>query len=119
MSNLKTIQCPSCGAKKVKYLDDNMFECETCHTSFYVETHQTSVNHKHTYTNASTKTPLDFKSKRPLLIVVGIIFLGLSLLVPFLFLINKSKPSENFNDSENTAERKYTFNVNSSAAFTD
>lgn len=96
-----------------------MFECETCHTSFYVETHQTSVNHKHTYTNASTKTPLDFKSKRPLLIVVGIIFLGLSLLVPFLFLINKSKPSENFNDSENTAERKYTFNVNSSAAFTD
>ena len=119
MSNLKTIQCPSCGAKKVKYLDDNMFECETCHTSFYVETNQTSVNHKHTYTNASTKTPLDFKSKRPLLIVVGIIFLGLSLLVPFLFLINKSKPSENFNDSENTAVKKYTFNVNSSAAFTD
>jgi len=119
MGNLKTIQCPNCGSKKVKYLDDNMFECLNCQTSFYVDTNQTSVNHKHTYTNRPIAAPVNFNSKRALWIFLGIILLGFALIIPILFFTTNNSSSSSFSTSEGTKAKDYTFDISSSAAFTD
>lgn len=119
MGNLKTIQCPNCGSKKVKYLDDNMFECLNCQTSFYVDTNQTSVNHKHTYTNRPTAAPITFNPKRALWIFLGIIVFVFALLIPVLFFTTNNNSSSGFTTSETTKAKDYTFDISSSAAFTD
>lgn len=119
MGNLKTIQCPNCGSKKVKYLDDNMFECLNCQTSFYVDTNQTSVNHKHTYANRPTAAPITFNPKRALWIFLGIIVFVFALLIPVLFFTTNNNSSSGFTTSETTKAKDYTFNISSSAAFTD
>lgn len=119
MGNLKTIQCPNCGSKKVKYLDDNMFECLNCQTSFYVDTNQTSVNHKHTYTNRPTAEPITFNSKRALWIFLGIIVFVFALLIPVLFFTTNNSSTSGFSTSESTKAKDYTFNISSSTAFTD
>lgn len=120
MSNLKTIQCPNCGSKKVKYLDDSMFECINCQTSFYVDSNQTAVNHKHTYNNTTTAKPINLKSRRALIVFLGLLVLGFLLLIPVLFLTTNNKSSgSGFSTSESSAEKDYNFNVSSSAAFTD
>ena len=119
MSNIKTIQCPSCGAKKVKYLDDNMFECETCHTSFYVETNQTAVNHKHTYNNAPKSAPVNINPKKILLGVLGILAILLLINIPKLLMTNKNKSTSVFDASEGSKPKDYTFNITSSVGFTD
>lgn len=119
MGNLKTIQCPNCGSKKIKYLDDNVFECLNCQTSFFIDTNQTSVNHKHTYTNRPTAAPINFNSKRALWIFLGIIFLGFALIIPILFFTtNNNSSSSSFSTTDST-KKDYTFNVSSSVAFTD
>lgn len=119
MSNIKTIQCPSCGAKKVKYLDDNMFECETCHTSFYVETNQTAINHKHTYNNAPQPAPISIEPKKIMFAVLGFVVVMLIFSLPTLLLKNRSKNTANYMASEASNKKPYSFEVNSSAAFLD
>lgn len=119
MGNLKTIQCPNCGSEKVKYLDDNMFECLNCQTSFYVDTNETSVNHTHTYTNRPTAAPITFNPKRALWIFLGIIVFVFALLIPVLFFTTNNNSSSGFTTSEAAKAKDYTFNISSSAAFTD
>lgn len=118
MSNIKTIQCPSCGAKKLKYLDDNMFECLNCQTSFYVDSNQTSVNHKHTYTNAPSK-PISFNSKRALYVFLGFIVFGFLLLIPVLFFTTNNKSGSTFTTGESPQKKDFHFRVSSSSVFTD
>lgn len=119
--NKTVIQCPECGSKKTKYIDDDVFECLNCQTSFLVETNQTTVKHKHTYTNSSSTTSFNSPVIKP---KTALIFVGLALgfLALFMFpLLFKSsnKVAPSFTTEEKVKAGGYTFNVFSSVPFTD
>jgi len=119
MNDIKKIACPHCNSRKVRYLDANMFKCLSCETSFYVNTNQTTINHKHTYTNYKNNPFSKLTSKRALYFITGFVVLALTLFIIVPFLTGKNSYSSGQRISENVQIKDYIFNVESSAAFID
>ena len=120
MNNNKTVvHCPECGSKKVKYLDDNMFQCTNCDTTFYVETNQTTVKHKHTYNNNQQAPVTPIKASK-ILLIVGLVIAAFSFIfiIPLLF-SSKNDNDYGFDAKENTKAGGYTFDVMGSVPFID
>lgn len=116
--NIKKIHCPQCASQKVKYLDDNVFECTNCKSSFFIETNETIVKHKHTYKNEPfVKT--NYEQKRKLIYLIsGIIIFALIFFIP-TFLQKKSTNNNVNATTEEVTLGGYSFERQVSHAFID
>ncbi|MBE8715271.1 hypothetical protein [Sphingobacterium hungaricum] len=110
------IRCPECGSKKTKYIDDQVFSCLSCSASFYVETNQTTVNHKHTYNATPKPAPVSSQAKKTILVCLGVFAL---LFLFFIFMIKPGDNPEHGLGPITNDKAKYTFDVADSKAFID
>ncbi len=108
---IKIIKCPQCGSTRVKRYEDEHYECLNCQTAFYIETQQTTINHKHTY----NKPPVAPGNKKlmPLLVLGIIAFLSI-LILPQLFSKKNHMASE-----EKTVTKAFSFNDPVAVSFVD
>lgn len=116
--NVKTLQCPKCGSAKVKHLNDDMFVCSNCETSFIVETNETTINHKHTYKNQAFDNENKTSKRKLVYILLGFILFVFILVIPTFLQKNERNSLFNFTTQKEN-KNAYKFIRSGSYAFVD
>lgn len=118
MNNLKTVQCPKCKSDNIKHLKDKLFEWLSCGTSFYLDTNQTTIKYKHFYIDNKSHSFTGQGSRRSIYILKIAVAFVLLLFISISFFIS-TKDSNGTDLTQNNGKKDFTFNISSSAAFTD
>jgi DNA-directed RNA polymerase subunit RPC12/RpoP/outer membrane protein assembly factor BamB len=99
MTQIKKIQCPSCGSNSTYKLVDGNYKCNYCDSNFLVNEQQPVVQKSNNYTGEIPSNTLKQQPKIILAVVVGfILFLGIGI---GSFLLSYSSPTDKIELLEN------------------
>ncbi len=80
---IKAIKCPQCGSTKARELRTDYYECDACHTEFFIDSDDININHKY-------DTPPILNTKYILIIVAT--FVGFFIFFNIINSFSSSKP---------------------------
>lgn len=91
---IKSIICPQCGSNKIKELEKDYFQCNSCDTNFFLDTDDITITHKHVYEGGQV-SPVGDKGKVTKTMVLSIIAVVFIVLVLSIFPSKKARKSAN------------------------
>ncbi|MDR0229650.1 MAG: hypothetical protein LBI72_11415 [Flavobacteriaceae bacterium] len=109
---IKSIICPQCGSNKIKELEKDYFQCNSCNTNFFLDTDDVTITHKHIFEGGQTIRE-DDKGK---VIKIALTVLFAVVFVPLFISLFSNKKSSRSSVAA-VAEKKYVNKVLSPKTF--